>query len=231
MLWLSNPWCPKRVYPSRASQYQCFCGKQRAEIKAAFCNAYRVTFVESTTPAFTRSTYSPVATSQPSFPEPDFTSCTINAPSVRHSRRVDARGIQQHGERSQGRFSRHLLVSNCSAPSARGSGQRHRQGRCLLRPQHALRATRLQPEPFLFHLGSRLQRRRSKDIQGRVSQRGFVCRWKTCRPASRDKDGWEHAVHASSQKGIGISRKRGQSVTIILTLGTEHILLGLLREG
>ena len=34
----------------------------RAEIEAAFCNAYRVTFVGSTTPAFTSSTYSSVAT-------------------------------------------------------------------------------------------------------------------------------------------------------------------------
>jgi hypothetical protein len=35
----------------------------RAEIEATFCNVYRVTFVGSTTPTFTRSTYSPVATS------------------------------------------------------------------------------------------------------------------------------------------------------------------------
>ena len=34
-------------------------------IEAAFCSAMRVTFVGSTTPAFTRSSYSPVATLYP----------------------------------------------------------------------------------------------------------------------------------------------------------------------
>ncbi len=35
----------------------------RPEIDAAFCNALRVTLVGSTMPAFTKSVYSPVATS------------------------------------------------------------------------------------------------------------------------------------------------------------------------
>ena len=35
---------------------------KRPEIEAAFCNALRVTLVGSTMPAFTRSSYSPVAT-------------------------------------------------------------------------------------------------------------------------------------------------------------------------
>ena len=39
---------------------------------------------------------------------------------------------------------------------------------------------------------------------------------KACRPAFRGKDGWEHAVHASSKKGIGIGRQRGQSVRSFL---------------
>ena len=34
----------------------------RPEIEPAFCSAERVTFLGSTTPAFTRSSYSPVAT-------------------------------------------------------------------------------------------------------------------------------------------------------------------------
>src|SRR5260370_27032474 len=37
----------------------------RAEIEAAFCSAVRVTLVGSTTPAFTRSSYLPVATLNP----------------------------------------------------------------------------------------------------------------------------------------------------------------------
>src|SRR6202030_2045709 len=37
-----------------------------------------------------------------------------------------------------------------------------------------------------------------------------------CRLASRDKDGREHSVHAASQKGIGISRQRGESVKSFL---------------
>ena len=48
-----------------------------------------------------------------------------------HSRRVGAAEIQQHGERSQVRFSRHLLVSHCPAPSVRVSAQRRRLARCL----------------------------------------------------------------------------------------------------
>ena len=35
----------------------------KPEIEAAFCNALRVIFVGSTIPAFTKSVYSPVATS------------------------------------------------------------------------------------------------------------------------------------------------------------------------
>src|SRR6202043_2645024 len=53
----------------------------RAEIEAAFCRAVRVTLVGSTTPAFTRSSYFPVATLNPSLPLRFLTSWTIKAPS------------------------------------------------------------------------------------------------------------------------------------------------------
>src|SRR5271165_6740697 len=54
---------------------------KRAEIEAAFCSAVRVTLVGSTTPALTRSSYSPVATLNPSLPLRFLTSWTITAPS------------------------------------------------------------------------------------------------------------------------------------------------------
>src|SRR6266403_1161356 len=54
----------------------------RPAIEAAFCNALRVTLVGSTMPAFTRSTYSPLATSYPSLPLRFFTSSTMRAPSA-----------------------------------------------------------------------------------------------------------------------------------------------------
>jgi hypothetical protein len=37
-------------------------GQQQAAMEAAFCSAVRVTFLGSTTPALTRSSYPPVAT-------------------------------------------------------------------------------------------------------------------------------------------------------------------------
>src|SRR5208283_1419289 len=49
----------------------------RAEIEAAFCRAVRVTLVGSTTPAFTRSSYLPVATLNPSLPTRFLTSWMI----------------------------------------------------------------------------------------------------------------------------------------------------------
>ena len=54
---------------------------------------------------------------------------------------------------------------------------------------------------------------------------------KACRSASRDKDGREHSVHAPSQKGIGILAGKEAKALNHSYVGTEHILLGLLREG
>src|SRR5246127_1142225 len=54
---------------------------KRAAIEAAFCSAVRTTLVGSTTPAFTRSSYLPVATLNPSLPLRFLTSWTITAPS------------------------------------------------------------------------------------------------------------------------------------------------------
>src|ERR1700730_10687093 len=50
-------------------------------MRAAFCSAVRTTFVGSTTPAFTRSSYLPVATLNPSLPLRFLSSWTIKAPS------------------------------------------------------------------------------------------------------------------------------------------------------
>src|SRR6202022_3490611 len=43
-----------------------------------------------------------------------------------------------------------------------------------------------------------------------------------CRFASRDKHDWEHSVYAASQKGIGISSQRGQSVKSLLRRYRTH---------
>ena len=55
--------------------------RNRAAIEAAFCSAERVTLAASVTPAFTRSSYSPLAALSPSAPLRERTFSTTTPPS------------------------------------------------------------------------------------------------------------------------------------------------------
>src|SRR6516165_2621047 len=98
----------------------------RAAIEAAFCSAVRTTLAGSTTPAFTRSSYLPIATLNPSLPLRFLTSWTIKAPgwpALLASWRVGNSSARRNDFRTNGFITERLLCATASRGSADNDGR------------------------------------------------------------------------------------------------------------
>ncbi len=112
--------------------------RNSAAIDAAFCSADRVTFVASGTPAFSRSSYSPVAALRPFAPSrflhllDDHAALEAGVDGDLLERLLDGLGDDLRPGRL---VTVELLGCRRGSPTASGAAPRRRRGRCPPRPQ------------------------------------------------------------------------------------------------